>query len=465
MSSQVMAGPAMPRQQDRLTPSAALEPVRARLSGMWRVLPAMAAVLLLCVPADRESDITAAVHLTAADVASALLVVVCGIVLLRDRRRLLTWPAVAVLSAPVVAFAVSTAASLDGAASLTGFVRYIQIFVVVPAATMLLLRSRRDFLWVAGAMITVAVVQGVIGVHQYVTRTGASYAGEDIRAVGTFGPLDVMGMASAVAQGVVLTLALGLVPSPGSPRWLRPAALTCAGFLVIPLVFSFSRGSWIATALAATVVLLLAGLRIAFGTFAVLIAALVVLVGGAGVGTALISERLTSITQVTDAPDQSVIDRYALWDAATAIWRDDPATGVGIKGFPAHRDAHASLALSSGSDTGGAGAMYQREPLLTPHSMYLLLLSEQGLVGITAVVGSWTALLVLGLRRLRRARRAGWPVDCGLAAIGLLVLECADSVYSDIGGPSTVLTAMMFGLVAWWALSPHAVADDPAGRR
>jgi O-antigen ligase len=374
----------------------------------------------------------------------------------------------------VVGFAVSTAASLDGAASLTGFVRYVQIFVVVPAATMLLLRSRRDFLWVAGAMITVAVLQGVIGVHQYVTRTGASYAGEDIRAVGTFGPLDVMGMASAVAQGVVLALALGApsyrrgyphVPSPGSPRWLRPAALTCAGFLVIPLVFSFSRGSWIATALAATVVLLLAGLRIAFGTFAVLIAALVVLVGGAGVGTALISERLTSITQVTDAPDQSVIDRYALWDAATAIWRDDPATGVGIKGFPAHRDAHASLALSSGSDTGGAGAMYQREPLLTPHSMYLLLLSEQGLVGTTAVVGSWAALLVLGLRRLRRARRAGWPVDCGLAAIGLLVLECADSVYSDIGGPSTVLTAMMLGLVAWWALSPHAVADDTADRR
>ncbi|WP_432096541.1 O-antigen ligase family protein [Streptomyces sp. bgisy100] len=439
--------------------------LRARCAGLWRVLPAVATVLLLCAPGRRdEADITTAVHITTADVASAVLVVICAVALLRDRERPLTRTAVVVLGTPAVAFALATVASRDPETSLPGFVRYVQIFVLVPAAVLLLLRSRRDFRWVATALIAVAVFQGAVGVHQYVTESGASYAGRYIRAVGTFGALDVMGMATVVAHGVVLALALGLAPPAGSPRWVRPAALGTSALLLVPLAFSFSRGAWIATALACTAVLLLAGLRTALGSMAVLVAAAVVLVGGAGVGSALIGERLTSITEVAETPDRSVTDRYAMWSAAVSMWRDAPVTGVGLKGYPAHRDAHASIGLSSSSDTASAGAKFQREPLLTPHNMYLLVLSEQGLVGLTAVVGSWTAVLVLGVRRLRRGRgalRTGKPADCGLAAAGLLVYQLADFLYADIGGPETVITALMYGLAAWWALGSEARVEGP----
>ncbi len=41
---------------------------------------------------------------------------------------------------------------------------------------------------VAGSLVVLALVQGAVGVVQFVTRTGASYQGRDIRAVGTFGP-------------------------------------------------------------------------------------------------------------------------------------------------------------------------------------------------------------------------------------------------------------------------------------
>ena len=84
-----------------------------------------------------------------------------------------------------------------------------------------------------------------------------------------------------------------------------------------------------------------------------------------------IQERVSSITQVTEAPDQSVTDRYTMWAAALGIWREQPLTGVGLKGFPEHRDGHASLALSSGSDTEGAGGRISSQPLLSPHNMYL----------------------------------------------------------------------------------------------
>ncbi|MEC4019162.1 O-antigen ligase family protein, partial [Streptomyces sp. H27-D2] len=407
----------------------------ARTAVWWPVLPAVATVLLLCWPAGHE-DITAAVHVTPADVGSAVLVLCCLVAVVRARTRLLTGRAVVVLAAPAVAFAVATATSNDPATSLPGFVRYLQVFVLVPLALVLLLRSRRDFMVVAGGVLAIAVVQGALGVQQYATGTGASYEGQDIRAVGTFGPLDVMGMATVVAHGLIIALALGLPSAADSSRRLRPAALVCASLLLLPLALSFSRGAWLATAVAASAVLVLAGARLAL--------------------RALVGQRLSSITQVAAAPDRSVTDRYSLWAAARSMWRDEPVTGVGLKGFPAQRDGHASLGLSSGSDTAGAGLEFQREPLLSPHNMYLLILSEQGLIGVTAVFGSWAALLALGLRRLRAARRQGRPADCGLTAVGLLTWTFVDFFYADIGGPSTLLTSIMFGLAGWWALSPAA---------
>ena len=111
---------------------------------------------------------------------------------------------------------------------------------------MLLIRDRRDARLVAWSLVGLALWQGAIGVHQYATGTGASYMGEEIRAVGTFGASDVMGMATVVSFGVVcsLGLALGAGTGPTAGRW----RLGCALALLLPLALSFSRGAWIATA-------------------------------------------------------------------------------------------------------------------------------------------------------------------------------------------------------------------------
>ncbi|MFP3989198.1 O-antigen ligase family protein [Streptomyces sp. E11-3] len=406
---------------------------------------------------------------TPADAISAGVVVFCVVRAVRRAERPLTRTGALVLGLPVIGIAVAAVGANTLPDAVTGMVRYCQVFVLVPVAVVLLVRDRRDFRLVAWTLVGLALWQGAIGVHQYLTGTGASYAGADIRAVGTFGPSDVMGMATVVAYGVICAVALAL----GSDNARQRApALLCALLLVLPLTLSFSRGAWIATALACTAQVLLAGLRRAVRLIVVAAAVGVVLVGGLGIGTAMLQERLSSITQVTDAPDQSVTDRYTMWAAAIDMWQERPVTGVGLKNFPAHRDSHASLALSSGSDTAGAGAGFRRQPLLSPHNMYLLVLSEQGLLGLCAMAGSWAALLVLGLRRLHRVRTAAYgttrPVpygttrsvpygtDCALVACGLLLWQLIDFAYADIGGPSTVLTSLVFGLAAWWALAPAA---------
>ncbi|MFE4693841.1 O-antigen ligase family protein [Streptomyces sp. NPDC056749] len=444
MALTVSAAPAVPAVREEAPPRG--------WTHRWQVLPLVATVLFVALPGDGAGAGTVS-GVPAADLLSGVAVLVCAVLLLHRRRRPLSPAAAVVLGLPAVGLALATVTAADPVAALPGFVRYLQIFVLVPAAVLLLVRDAQGFRTVAGSLVLLAVVQGATGVHQYVTGSGASYMGEDIRAVGTFGPGDVMGMATVVGYGLVAATAYALRAPVGTPRRLRPWAPVTAALLVVPLALSFSRGAWIATAAGALAVIALTGLRQAVRALAVLGAAGVVLVGGFGVGSEMISQRLTSITEVTSAPDRSVNDRYTMWAAAADMWREHPATGVGLKGFPAHRDGHASIGLSAGSDTAGAGQEFRKQPLLSPHNMYLLVLSEQGIIGFTALVGSWAALLAGGVRRLMLARaRGAAAVDCGLAAVGLMTWQTVDFLYADIGGPSTVLTGIVLGLAAWWAL-------------
>jgi O-antigen ligase len=430
----------------------------SQVRGFAPVLPVVAVIALLALPLGPGGDGGAG----PADAVSALMVLYCGILLVRHRRRPLSRTAAVVLGLPVVGLAVAAVGASSPGAGLTGMGRYLQIFVLVPAAVLLLIRGRADFRVLAWSFVGLALWQGAIGVHQFLTGTGASYQGQEIRAVGTFGAQDVMGMATVVCFGLVCAVGLALGRTPVRHRVV---AACCALALLVPLALSFSRGAWIATAVTCTVQLLLAGLRRALRVGAVVAALGVILVGGFGVGSAMLQERINSITQVTDAPDQSVTDRYTMWAAAVGMWREQPLTGVGLKGFPEHRDAHASLALSAGSDTEGAGAAFRKQPLLSPHNMYLLILAEQGLIGLIALAGGWLALLVCALRGLARVRRSGPGLDCALIACGFLVWQLTDFAYADIGGPSTVLTAVSFGLAAWWALvggAPEKAAAAPA---
>ncbi len=439
------------------------------------VLPVVLMVALLALPAPAEGASSGGGG--AADAVSALVVGCCVVRAARSRQRPLTRTAAVLLGLPVVGITAAAFGASSAATGVAGAARYLQIFVLVPAAVLMLIRDAHHFRLLAWSFVGLGLWQGVIGVHQNLTGTGASYMGEDIRAVGTFGSTDVMGMATVVSYGLVCALALAFRPH--APRQ-RTAAVVCAGLLTVPLALSFSRGAWIATTAACAVVLVLAGVRRAGKVLLVAAAAAVVLVAGFGVGSAMLQERLSSITQVTDTPDQSVTDRYTMWAASADMWREHPVTGVGLKGFPDHRDSHASLALSSGSDTAGAGSGFVRQPLLSPHNMYLLILSEQGLLGLGTLAGAWAALLVCAVRRWTGqragrdgtggARGTGGPrLDCALVACGLLVWQLIDFVYADIGGPSTVLTAIAFGMAAWWAvgardLPPAAPHGEAAAR-
>jgi O-antigen ligase len=408
-------------------------------------------VLLVCVPGG-DRDVSASTHVTPADLASVVLAlavvprVVGGSPLSHAR----LWFAMA---ATVLGLGFATIASHDPSVSASGFVRYLQLFVIVPTAVVLALRDRRDLWLVCGAMLAAASVEGAVGTAQYITGTGASFAGENVRAVGTFGALDVMGMSTVVGYGLVVAVGLGLMLRGRARR----ALLVFAALLVGPLLLSLSRGALIATIAAIVVMLFVTSPRLALATAVFGGAGALVVVASLSVVSTSIGQRLSTIATSVTAPDRSVNDRYELWQTAIAIWRDHPM-GVGLKEFRAYRDAYAPLHLSSGSDVADPSLGFQREELLTPHNMYLLVLSEQGIVGALSLA---TLLLGIAVATWRRTRQAAGMLDfpgrmIGAVAVGVLTWTLVNFLYSDIGGASTVMMSVLIGIALWWAVQPEA---------
>ncbi len=423
-------------------------------------------VLLVCVPVGND-DVSASVHVTPADLGSAALVaaVVPGVLAGRRLPRSGLW---VVLGAVVVGLGIATLTSADPATSLTGLIRYLQLFVVVPVAVVLALRDRRDLWLVLGATLAAATIEGATGVWQYLTGTGASYAGQNVRAVGTFGAMDIMGMSTVDSYGLVAALGLGLVLRGRA----RLAMLALALALVPPLLLSLSRGAVMATFGAAAAMLVVASPRLAVRTALFGAALAVVVFGTLDTGSAGLGARFATIGSSVTSPDRSVSDRYDLWQTAIGEWRDHPVTGVGLKQFAVYRDSYAPLHLSSGSDVADPSLGFRREPLLSPHDMYFLVLSEQGLIGALAFGNLLLALAVLAWRRTRQAASGTAPPDgrhpdgrlVSVASVGIVAWTLLDFVDGDIGGQSTVLTAVLLGVALWWATHPRPQAYRSAAR-
>ena len=425
-----------------------------------------ATVLLVCLPSGTQ-DVSASGKITPADIAAAGVIALVAFRLLTGSRgpdRVTIRHGWIPYAAAVASFAVATVTATDVGTSARGFVRYTELFVLVPVAAALAIRDRRDVFIVAGSIVATTVFEGAVGVYQYLTGTGASYAGQFVRAVGTFGAEQIEAMGAVVGYGILVTLALGLALRGRA----RIAVVAVALLLTVPLGLSLSRGAWIATGASVFVMLVVYSWRIAVAVLGATVLVVVVLSTGASTGSGpRFGERVTSIFSTSSEPDRSVQDRYALWATAVGIWRDHPVFGVGMKDFVEYRDRYAPMVLSAGSDVDDPHAGYRREPLLSPHNQYLQVLSEQGTVGILAFGGMLGALGVTALRR-RRTPEPVQPTGPGrgvasdtaepdrsetrffdLAAPGLLTWTLIDFMYGDVGaGPTGVLLGILLGLVA-----------------
>jgi O-antigen ligase len=267
-----------------------------------------------------------------------------------------------------------------------------------------------------------------------------------------------MSLPTVVTYALLVAVA-AVIAGRGAGRGLAAVA---AAALAIPLTVSFSRGSWIAAVVAILIMVTVANVRAGLAFLLATAIVLAPLLALSKESSSSVGHRLASIASTASSPDQSVRDRYSLWQVAADIWRDHPATGVGLRNFPKFRDTYAPMGLSSGSDVLDSSHGFRRVELLSPHNFYLLILSELGIVGAVAFASYFLAFGIAATRRAAATIRPGVPRIFGLTMVGVLVRLLVGALYGDlVGGATTVLTAVLLGCAIWWASGAVAPQRNP----
>jgi O-antigen ligase len=421
----------------------------------WRRPVILVVLLLLAVSVPLEISVSRPVEgtIAIADLASFGLIALVGIrTLLRPGRSVPPLLAT-LLACGLIASALSAYFAADGLAGLAGLVRFAQMMVFVPLATYLAIESRDDQRLFLAALIVLGLIESVVAIQQYATGTGAGFAApgagesETVRAYGTFDASNIMALPIIVTAALLAAFATALWTE-GRTRILALIALIP---LTAGLLASLSRGAWVAALVGIVLIGLYRNHRLtlaASAAAAILFVAVGQLGGDDPESDAVITGRATSLAETPANPDQSVVNRYGLWQAAIEIWREEPAVGAGFRGFVERRDLHRPLNASSRGDVSDPGQGFRRIELESPHNLFLLVLSEQGLIGLIAYGLLLGAILIYGLKRAAPGRAGSGAGDYRpfqLALIAWFASFLVRSFYGDIGGPTIVLEGLLIG--------------------
>lgn len=321
-------------------------------------------------------------------------------------------------------------------------------------ATAQLMNTRWLNALIATTLLTGAVAAGQ-GIYQFLFQKGPEaflLFDRFMRAYGTFAQPNpyagYLGLGAALAFGV----AAGCLFGPGE-RWRTrfiwlSMALTAGLLMLVAIVMSWSRGSWLGLA-AGVGTMMVASIRWRrrmhlIGSVVPVAAVVLSIVSLSGVPGA-ISSRMTGLAfprvqdvlgaEVTDA-NFSVLERLAHWQAAVAMWRDHFWLGVGIGNYAV---AYPRYALPIWDDALGHA-----------HNYYLNIAAEAGLIGLLAFLQVWTAAMVGAWRAITGPHGRFAGVSLGI--LGALVYLGAHSLFDSLFVHGIYLqVAILLGLVSYLA--------------
>ncbi|MFM1987609.1 MAG: hypothetical protein RJA99_566 [Pseudomonadota bacterium] len=218
------------------------------------------------------------------------------------------------------------------------------------------------------------------------------------------GPFWVVGMnanhfGAFVAHFGALALGLALMEKQPLRRAFYAAAFVGS---LYPLLFSYSRGAY-AAALAAMTVYGLMRHRWMLGVVALLG------IAWQGVLPDSVVDRITMTEGEDGELEASAAGRVEVWEHARALFLQSPLFGIGLNGFMTARSG---------------------ETLTDPHNYYLKVAAEQGIVGLSLLVG----LLLSFLRsawRLQRDARTPFARGLGYGGVGMMVAAMATNAFGD----------------------------------
>jgi len=272
-----------------------------------------------------------------------------------------------------------------------------------------LLRSRNQARSLVDVFLLLAVIVALIGIAQYITgvEMPAEWVDQAEQGVRTR-VFSIIGSPNILGSLMVLAMSMAYAMYYGSKQWFKK--MVYAGiFLVFALclVFTFSRGAWLAIILSVLLLGLWVDKRI-----------LILMVLVALLTPTLMPSVYHRISYMM-SPEYLVSSerggRLGRWDLAVKHWQTSPAVGVGLGQFG-----------------GAVAARNYPDSSFYADSWYLKVGTETGWIGLLA-----TLLLILtGLRRARSSLNAidddylkimGLGILAGL--VGILAHNCVENVF------------------------------------
>ncbi|MCL6611470.1 MAG: O-antigen ligase family protein [Peptococcaceae bacterium] len=297
---------------------------------------------------------------------------------------------------------------------------YLQYLVWFFVGSNLLL-NRRQFNALVRGIIAVAVLVSAVGIFQYVTgvETPAQWvdqaeAGIRTRAFSIVVSPNVLG--SLLIIFAMITGGQLLASRSRPERWACLAALAA---IAACMVFTYSRGAWLAMGLAAAAFSLMYNPRLLILMAAMFLAAAKLVPG--------IGARLSYMLSPAYLASSQRAGRLALWQAALDRFRQDPLFGTGFGSF------------------GGAVAARRVPGSFYVDNFYLKTLAESGIIGLAALVWILGSALRCGYAAYKKISRGGLKIMAAAILSALLGVAAHNGVENIFEVP---MMATYFWLLA-----------------
>lgn len=253
----------------------------------------------------------------------------------------------------------------------------------------------------------------------------------------------------ATVSSMALLVALAWLREPMGRRarlWLGTGAIAC----VASVALGAGRGAILGLGVGGVAAVTALAIRHGLGRGGVMILSLLALGGCLAFGLAAVGlgpEPLVHVVRDTrqSAPDSSIAQRLLWWQASWDAFLEHPVAGLGTGGTATWFDASPRITEYA------TGVPNRDRHFFTaphPHSIYLLTLAEQGLIGITLMLGVLGSSLGAAWRRTRVR-----PVACGL--LGAMVVWWVAGAFDSINLPVRMVAPLM--LVSTFACLPRGV--------
>jgi len=338
----------------------------------------------------------------AASALAVLFIVTSVLWLLAQRRaghRFPMTPADAAFAVFVLACLLSTIGSVNRIATLTEVTRIVAavlMFVVLERLLVDLGAVRRVLVACYVSLIP------AIGLGLVQSLSGGSFTSGGVsRIVGTFLHPNTFGF--FLSMFMLMSIALYRHVQTRTRLLLGLVVLVCGGLLVL----TYSRGSWVAF----VVGLVIIGVFQSRAVFAWMIGGVVVVIGLLPSVVARVTDVTTADT-ATGAASNSLTWRFQYWLDVIGLNRDNPVTGIGLK-----------------------GTRYITDQSKAPHNDFLRAYAETGLLGLLAFLLVVLAIIGIARRALRQAQPGlARGVAVGFAAVlaAYLIDSFGDNLMSEI---------------------------------